>query len=102
VAINVMEGVTVSDLPKLLASAPYVVINIMEGVTASDVPYAGFSSCDLQQTGSVSVTDVQALINEALGMRAPVDDLNGDLKVNVVDVEIEINGALGLGCVAYH
>jgi len=102
VAINVMEGVTVSDLPKLLASAPYVVINIMEGVTASDVPYAGFSSCDLQQTGSVSVADVQALINEALGMRAPVDDLNGDLKVNVVDVEIEINGALGLGCVAYH
>jgi len=38
------------------------------------------------------------MINEALGAASPVDDLNGDGAVNVVDVQIDVDGALGLGC----
>jgi hypothetical protein len=59
-----------------------------------------FSPCDLKQTGSITVADVQLIINEALGLAPAVNDLNGDGKVNVIDVQIEINAALGLGCAA--
>jgi hypothetical protein len=59
-----------------------------------------FSLCDLKQTGSISVADVQLIINEALGVSPIVYDLSGTGVVNVVDVQIEINAALGLGCTA--
>jgi uncharacterized repeat protein (TIGR01451 family) len=59
-----------------------------------------FSPCDLKQTGNVAVSDVQLIINEALGVTQVVYDLSGNGAVNVVDVQIEINAALGLGCAA--
>jgi probable HAF family extracellular repeat protein len=42
--------------------------------------------------------DVQTIVNEALGLDLPVNDLNGDGWVNVVDVQIDLNAALNLGC----
>jgi hypothetical protein len=38
------------------------------------------------------------MINEALGAAPPVNDLNGDGRVNVNDVQIVIDAALGQGC----
>jgi hypothetical protein len=38
------------------------------------------------------------MINEALGVTSPADDLNNDNAVNVVDVQIVVNAVLGLGC----
>ncbi len=58
------------------------------------------SLCYMSQTGSVAVGDVQRSINEALGILAPVHDLNLDGVVNTSDVQIMINGSLGLGCSA--
>lgn len=60
----------------------------------------GGTSCDLSQNGFTSVTDVQLIVNEALGKTQANDDLNGDGAVNVVDVEIVTNSALNLGCAA--
>jgi hypothetical protein len=51
--------------------------------------------CDIGQTGSVNISDVQLVVNEALGTASAVNDLDGDGLVNVVDVQIEISGALG-------
>jgi hypothetical protein len=59
-----------------------------------------YSPCDIKQTGSISVADVQLIINEALGAAPPVNDLAGTGVINVVAVQIEINAALGLGCAA--
>jgi hypothetical protein len=56
--------------------------------------------CDLQQTGIITVADVQLLINEALGLSAAVNDLTGNGMVNIVDVQIGVNALLGLGCTA--
>jgi hypothetical protein len=47
----------------------------------------------------IGVMDVQLILNEALGLGAPINDLNGDAMVNVVDVQIEANAVLGGGCV---
>jgi hypothetical protein len=55
-------------------------------------------SCDINGDGTVNVSDVQLVINEALGVSPAVHDLNHDGVVNVADVQKEINAALGLGC----
>jgi probable HAF family extracellular repeat protein len=59
---------------------------------------SGGSACDAYGTGSVTVADVQLIVNEALGVAPSINDLNGDGVVNILDVQIEINAALGLGC----
>lgn len=57
-----------------------------------------FSPCDLSHTGSTSVTDVQQLVNEALGVFSAGHDLNSDGAVTVVEVQMMISAALGLAC----
>jgi hypothetical protein len=56
------------------------------------------NACDINGDGSVNVSDVQAVINEVLGVSPSVHDLNHDGHVNVSDVQIVINAVLGLGC----
>jgi uncharacterized repeat protein (TIGR01451 family) len=58
------------------------------------------SVCDINQYGTTTVADVQAMIDAALGTAAsvPAYDLNQDGVVNVVDVQLVIISALGLGC----
>jgi uncharacterized repeat protein (TIGR01451 family) len=64
---------------------------------ASD-PTAIRTVCDINQYGTTTVADVQAMINSALGDATPSADLNHDNVVNVVDVQLVVNSALGLGC----
>jgi len=59
-----------------------------------------FSNCDVLHLNATTAADVQAVINEALGIQAAANDLNGDGVVNVVDVSIAINAVLGNGCAA--
>ena len=54
--------------------------------------------CDTDGDGTVSVADVQSLVNQALGVTAAVNDLNHDGVVNVADIQKAINAAFGLGC----
>jgi probable HAF family extracellular repeat protein len=56
--------------------------------------------CGLNQDVIVTVMDVQTLIDEALGIDSPDNDLNADGAVNAVDVQIDIDAALNLGCSA--
>lgn len=58
------------------------------------------ASCNVSGGAATSVTDVQTLINEALGVIPAVHDLNVDGEVNVADIAVVINAALGLGCTA--
>ena len=67
-------------------------------VTDSSPGAAVTNPCDIKQNGSINVADVQLIVNQALGVAAAVNDLNGDGLVNVVDVQIEIGAALSLGC----
>jgi uncharacterized repeat protein (TIGR01451 family) len=57
-----------------------------------------FSPCDINQDKATNVSDVQLMINGALGMGGAARDLNGDGLINVVDVQIVINAILGQGC----
>ena len=68
-------------------------------VTAPTSVTATFaSSCDVTGDSNATVADVQAMINQALGVAAPSNDWNGDGKVSVVDVQIVLNAAIGNGC----
>jgi probable HAF family extracellular repeat protein len=56
------------------------------------------SLCDIKQDGNVSISDVQLMINEAMGLAPAVNDINGDGVATVADVQIVINSVLSLGC----
>jgi hypothetical protein len=58
--------------------------------------------CDISQTANTNVADVQLMIDEALGVAMPADDLNNDGLANITDVQIVLNSALGLGCSSGH
>jgi hypothetical protein len=57
------------------------------------------SACSISQSAT-PITDVQLIVNQALGAMPATNDLNGDGVVDVVDVQIVTNAALGLGCSA--
>jgi uncharacterized repeat protein (TIGR01451 family) len=69
-------------------------------VAAASDPTLILNACAVTQTTSPGVTDVQQIINEALGVAPPANDLNGDSMVNVLDVQIVMNAVMGLGCSA--
>jgi hypothetical protein len=75
-------------------------MNASHSVTANFTAVT-YSSCDINQSGSINAGDVLAMINEALGAAPAVNDLNGDGVVNVLDVQIISNAALGLNCAAH-
>jgi hypothetical protein len=56
------------------------------------------SPCDVIQDGTISVMDVQTMVDEALGFAPPVNDLRHDGAVDVADVQLVMNAVLGLGC----
>jgi streptogramin lyase len=62
--------------------------------------YSDLTPCEpLHTATTVTIADVQEVINEILGLVRAVADLNGDGAVNVVDTQIVTNAVLGLGCV---
>ena len=54
--------------------------------------------CDVKLHGGPDISDVQAMINQAHGLTAGVNDLDQNGRVDVTDVQLVINSALGLGC----
>src|SRR5439155_3737810 len=45
------------------------------------------ANCDVNHDGAVHVTDVQLVVDQALGIFPATSDINGDGVVNVVDVQ---------------
>ena len=66
-------------------------------VASNDSPAA--SACSIiSQSKNTNVIDAQGIINEALGIIYPFNDLTGDGAVNIVDVQVVLDAAMGLGC----
>ena len=59
----------------------------------------GLLTCTSTGDASASVADVQAMINQALGIATAAYDMNEDGVVNVVDVERVLTAALGGACI---
>ena len=72
-------------------------MNAPTSVTATfNVP--GFTCAVKTGASTPTVADVQQIVNEALGVMPPNDDLNHDNVVNVADVQKVIGALLDLGC----
>jgi probable HAF family extracellular repeat protein len=95
-ATPVGTAVEYTVLPNSTPSARNATLTI--GTTNVGVSQLGFS-CAVSGNGDVTVTDIQQMVNEALGNSAAGNDQNGDQVVNVVDLQIVINAAMALGCV---
>ena len=94
--------VTASVTSMLIASAGTATVTVsIGGVTSNGAVFTIKKNlCDINNDGTVDVSDVQLVTTQALGVTQSVSDLNGDGRVNVVDVQIVINAALGRGCSA--
>jgi uncharacterized repeat protein (TIGR01451 family) len=66
---------------------------------ASD-PTPILSACSVTLGANTTVTDVQQIVNQALGVSPAANDLNADGKVNIVDLQIVTVAAMGQGCSA--
>jgi len=55
-------------------------------------------SCDVNGDGTTNVSDVQLIVNQALGIVSNRCDINADGQTNVLDVQMVVNATLGLGC----
>ncbi len=78
-----------------LTSPQNLTMNGPKNVVATfGVAYA----CSVSGGTTTSVTDVQGFINEALGKSSPVNDVNGDGKVNIIDVQVVIKAVLLGSC----
>ena len=87
-------------LPSTFTGVVTIGITTVSGFDAMNIMVVPVSRCDVNISGAVKVTDVQTMVSETLGTTAPIHDLNGDSKVNIVDTQIVINAALGQACSA--
>jgi hypothetical protein len=55
-------------------------------------------ACSTSNGNTSTVSDVQALINQALGKAPPANDINGDGVISVLDVQIVIEAVLTSVC----
>lgn len=83
-----------TDALAITPNGAHVIVGTNGGIWV----YDWATSCDANGDGSTTVSDVQLVINQALGVSSAVSDLNHDGVVNVADVQLVINAALGLGC----
>jgi hypothetical protein len=94
---NGLNSLLEVDLPTMAGGTQVASSGTVSGngvaATAAVVP-----SCDVSGNTTATATDVQRMINEALGASAPANDLNSDGVVNAVDIQLVINAALGQGC----
>jgi len=95
-AVATITGAGKAAGVKVGASAISAMLGSVSGSTTLTVMPSG--PCDVTQQGLYTVSDAQAMINEALGVAPPINDSNGDGVVNVVDIQIVINAVLNLGC----
>ena len=71
-----------------------------EGANSSPAaPLQTSGTCDVNGDGNTNVADVQAEVNQALGISACANDINQDGACNVIDVQRVVNAALGGQCV---
>jgi hypothetical protein len=97
--------ITVTVNVAMNASSPLInVANVSGGGSSNSPSYSDSTTiipltCTVTGDATPSVADVQALINEALGLYPAAFDLNSDGVVNVADIAIVIGGVLTGICV---
>jgi hypothetical protein len=90
---------TPSTGPALTSAVPTPTLSANAAKPIAKVS-SGAGPCDIDGDGSLTAADVQSIINEALGKASPVNDLNSDHVVNVLDIQVVVNAVLSLGCSA--
>jgi uncharacterized repeat protein (TIGR01451 family) len=97
--ITVTVNVTTTTQTSLTNAVSVQGGGAVSAANASDVTSI-VTKCDIDQTGTIGVAEVQEMINQLLGLVKAANDLNGDGVVNVVDIQLVIEAALTQSCQA--
>jgi hypothetical protein len=65
-----------------------------------DLTFITSPLCDVNTDGAINVTDVQTMIDEALGKVQATHDLDLNGSVRVTDIQLVVNAVRGLSCEA--
>jgi hypothetical protein len=102
-AFTVESASEIITLVPAAAATGFVQVTILGATLLSNVAFnvpASSHACAVNEAGNYNMTDVQLIINEALGLSPAANDLNGDGVLNVIDVQMSTNTAPGGGCPA--
>jgi uncharacterized repeat protein (TIGR01451 family) len=97
--ITVTVNVATTSLVALTNQASVSGGGATAGAAASDAT-AIITRCDVNQDGMIGITDLQSLIEQALGILQASNDLNTDGTVSLVDVQLAVAAALNNTCQA--
>jgi thermitase len=98
-SVHVTSATSSASCGEYLNNASVMATNATSALaSATTSVQCGSVACAVTGDQLTTVLDVQRMINEALGVAAPANDLNSDGLVNIADIEIVINSALGRGC----
>ena len=90
VVVNVGSGGSSSPSNIVLAQGGGFAIG--SGVDATNLVTA--TRCDINGDQAFDITDLQLIVNQALGQSLAADDLNADGKVNVADIQTIVRGLM--------
>jgi hypothetical protein len=68
--------------------------SLVSPISTDSITVLALTGCEVTKQTSVTVSDVQAIVNQALGINKAANDINQDNVVNVVDIQIVINAVL--------
>jgi uncharacterized repeat protein (TIGR01451 family) len=91
-AIAVTVNVVTTMLESLTNQVSVSGGGALQAANTSD-PTAIITQCNVNRT-AIALPDIQTMINEAMGLAPPVNDLNGDNVINQADIQIVLNALL--------
>jgi hypothetical protein len=96
--INVSVNVSTSAPARVMNSVTVAGGGSAPASAIDPTAISSLGACEVSSPGTIGITDIQTLINQALGLTSALNDLNQDGALNVVDVQIVADAFLGLGC----
>jgi hypothetical protein len=107
-ATGLAAGLIISTGTGLISGTPTLAGNSNISLSATNSGGTGtgtlsltlFTACDLNRDGLTDITDIQALVNQAIGVAACTGDINLDTLCNILDIQRVVNVVLGGQCVS--
>jgi hypothetical protein len=98
IASGLLANVTFALAASFSASTAVNLVNCMSADPAGNPLSTGCPAGTVGLLTCATVADVQSIVNQALGIAPPTNDLNGDGVVNVIDVQLAIATAMNGAC----
>lgn len=89
-----------SNAPSPQLGAATLSVPGYQDANVTDSAIVTSTACSITHGQTFTITDVQAIVNQALGIASAANDINVDGVVNALDIQLAVNAVLGQLCIA--